>query len=339
MFFLRKLIPLLLCSVALNCFAVTELRLASQLPDKHALGENLQLFAKEVQRLSQGQLKIKIYPASQLYSDKEMPKAISVGAVDMGIVSLTQFAGTIPAVDLFYLPFLFDNQQAVLAAIAPDSPVRQPLDETMRNTGARVMWWQPYGSTVIMSHHEVRTPKDLAGKKVRVFGKTVGEFITAVGAGPTLLSGAEQYLAYQRGTVDAGLSGILAIKSRKLYQLMPSITLTRHADVEFVSLINEQRWQSLTSEQQAILTQAARIAENQLRADIPRLEREAEEFVAQQPNTRVIELTTAERDSWRVAAAPVRQAFLQRTGELGQQLLTAVDNVNQQIREANHAVD
>ncbi|MDM1695525.1 hypothetical protein HX099_02430 [Thiopseudomonas alkaliphila] len=39
-----------------------------------------------------------------------MPKAIAVGAVDMGIVSLTQFAGTLPAVDLFYLPFLFDNQ-------------------------------------------------------------------------------------------------------------------------------------------------------------------------------------------------------------------------------------
>lgn len=337
MFFLRQLTALLLCSVALNCWAVTELRLASQLPDKHALGENLHLFADEVQRLSQGQLKIKIYPASQLYSDKEMPKAIAVGAVDMGIVSLTQFAGTLPAVDLFYLPFLFDNQQAVLAAIAPNSPVRAPLDEAMRQTGTRVMWWQPYGSTVIMSHHEVRTPKDLAGRKVRVFGKTVGEFISAVGAGPTLLSGAEQYLAYQRGTVDAGLSGILAIKSRKLYQLMPSITLTRHADVEFVSLINEQRWQTLTEQQQAILRQAAQYAENQLRHDIPRLEREAEEFVAAQSNTRVIELSDAERDSWRIAAAPVREAFLQRTGELGQQLLTAVDQVNQQIREAQHA--
>ncbi|MFT0211478.1 TRAP transporter substrate-binding protein DctP [Pseudomonas sp. F1_0610] len=321
-----------------SCFAaITEFRLASQLPDKHALGENLHLFANEVERLSHGQMKIKIYPASQLYSDKEMPKAIAVGAVDMGIISLTQFAGTIPAVDLFYLPFLFDNQDAVLAAIAPQSPVRIPLDEAMRKTGTRVMWWQPYGSTVIMSHTAIRTPKDLAGKKVRVFGKTVGEFITAVGAGPTLLSGAEQYLAYQRGTVDAGLSGILAIKSRKLYQLMPSITLTRHADVEFVSLINEQRWNDLSTEQQSILTQAARIAENQLRHDIPRLEREAEEFVAAQPNTTVIELSKEERDSWRVASAPVRQQFLQRTGKLGEQLLTAVDKVNQQIREQQDA--
>lgn len=337
MFYIKILLVMLLSSISLNSLAVTELRLASQLPDKHALGENLHLFAQEVDRLSQGQIKIKIYPASQLYSDKEMPKAIAVGAVDMGIVSLTQFAGTIPAVDLFYLPFLFDNQEAVLAAIAPNSPVRQPLDEAMRQTGARVMWWQPYGSTVIMSHHEVRTPKDLAGKKVRVFGKTVGEFITAVGAGPTLLSGAEQYLAYQRGTVDAGLSGILAIKSRKLYQLMPSITLTRHADVEFVSLINEKRWQSLTSEQQQIISQAAVNAENQLRHDIPRLEREAEEYVAQQPNTRVIELTEQERDSWRIASAPVRHAFLQHTGALGEQLLAAVDQVNQQIREAQDA--
>lgn len=306
---------------------VTTLRLASQLPAAHALGQNLELFAQQVTELSQGTLHIEIFPASQLYSDKEMPKAVAVGAIDMGIASLTQFAGTLPAVDLFYLPFLFKDQDAVLRAISPGSPVRAPLDQAMLETGTRVLWWQPYGSTVIMSHHPIQGPQDLAGKKVRVFGKTVGEFISALDAGPTLLSGAEQYLAYQRGTVDAGLSGILAIKSRKLYQLMPYVTLTRHADVEFVSLISERSWQRLTPAQQDILQQAARVAEEQLRHDIPRLEREAEEYVATQAH--VIELDEAQRNQWRVTAEPVRQSFLARTGAFGQQLLDAVEVVNQ----------
>ena len=48
----------------------------------------------------------------------------------------------------------------------------------------------------------------MKGKKVRVFGKTLGQFVEATGGAPTLISGSEQYLAYQRGTVDVGMTGV-----------------------------------------------------------------------------------------------------------------------------------
>ncbi|WP_155834187.1 TRAP transporter substrate-binding protein DctP [Halotalea alkalilenta] len=334
MFSRRALFGLMVLCAALFSFearAATTLRLASQLPEAHALGQNLALFAERVEALSDGELRIVIYPSSQLYSDKMIPKAVGVGAIDMGIASLTQFAGIQPAVDLFYLPFLFEDQQAVLRAIDIDSPVRQRLDRALLETGTRVLWWQPYGSTVVMSHHPVRVPEDLAGRKVRVFGKTVGDFIEAIGAAPTLLSGAEQFLAYQRGTVDAGLSGILAIKSRRLYELMPHITLTRHADVEFVVLINDQRWRSLDDRQREVLAAAAREAELELRDQIPRLEREAEAFVAERAE--VVELSDAERERWREASSPVRAAFLAQSGALGAELLEAVERINRPSEE------
>ena len=46
----------------------------------------------------------------------------------------------------------------------------------------------------------IKNPDDMKGKKVRVFGKTLGQFVEATGGAPTLISGSEQYLAYQRGT-------------------------------------------------------------------------------------------------------------------------------------------
>jgi len=104
------------------------LRITLQLPIKHHLGQNLLDFKKEVEANTNGSLKIEIYPSAQLYKDKEVPQAVSSGAIEMGVASLTRFAGTIPAVDLFYVPFMFPDSEKVRKATEPGSPIRGPLD-------------------------------------------------------------------------------------------------------------------------------------------------------------------------------------------------------------------
>ena len=64
-----------------------------------------------------------------------------------------------------------------------------------------------------------------------------------------LISGSEQYLAYQRGTVDAGMTGVSGVKSRKLYQVMDTLTVTNHGDIEFVLVANQKWLNSLTKKQ------------------------------------------------------------------------------------------
>ena len=217
------------------------LRISLQLPIKHHLGQNLLNFKEEVERETNGDIKIEIYPSAQLYKDKEVPQAVSSGAIEMGVASITRFAGTIPAVDIFYVPFMFPTSDKVKKATAPGSPVRAPLDAAILKTGARPLWWQAFGGAIILSKGTpIKRPEDMKGKKVRVFGKTLGEFVIATGGAPTLMSGSKQFLAYQRGTVDAGMTGLTTIPSRKLYQVMDHVTLTRHADIEFMVLINEK---------------------------------------------------------------------------------------------------
>ena len=106
---------------------------------------------------------------------------------------------------------------------------------------------------VITNDLELRTPADLKGKKVRVFSKTLGALVEAAGGAPTSISGSEQFLAYQRGTVDVGITGVTAVEERKLYQVMNTLTATSNmVDVEFVVLINDKVWNDLTPEQQTI---------------------------------------------------------------------------------------
>ena len=315
--------------IALPAAAETTLRITLQLPIKSHLGVNLEAFEKEVEATSNGEIQVEIYPAAQLYKDSEVPQAVSSGAIEMGVASITRFAGTIPAVDIFYVPFMFTSEDMVRKAVAHDSPIRSALDDAILETGARVLWWQAYGGAIMLSKDgPLKTPADIRNKKVRVFGKTLGEFVTATGGVPVLTSGSEQYIAYQRGTVDAGMTGVSGVKSRKLWQVMDTITVTNHADVEFLVLINEDFWQGLPADQQEIITRAARKVEADLRDKMSKIEADAFE-AAKAEGMGVYVPTEAEMAAWREASAPVIEQYRAAAGELGAKLMMEAEKLRQ----------
>jgi C4-dicarboxylate-binding protein DctP len=169
------------------------------------------------------------------------------------------------------------------------------------------------------------TPADMKDKKVRVFGKTLGEFVKSVGGAPASISGSEQILAYQRGTVDAGMTGVTAVDARKLYQMMDYLTVTNHADIEFIVLINEKTWQGLTEAQRAVMTKAARRVETELRNDMGKLEQDS--FNNVRDKIKIIELTPAQVQDWKKSTASVIDTFIQSSGPLGKQLVEAAEKL------------
>ena len=328
---MKKFVTAVVAAVLLAGFAQSAqaekvLRVTLQLPLKHHLGQNLINFKEEVERETKGAIKIEIYPSAQLYKDKEVPQAVASGAVEMGVASITRFAGTIPAVDLFYVPFMFPSWDLVTKATVKGSPVRDPIDAAILGTGARVLWWQAYGGAILLSKGKpIVTPSDMKNKKVRVFGKTLGQFVEAVGGAPTLMSGSEQFLAYQRGTVDAGMTGVTAVDKRKLYQVMDYLTVTNHADIEFLVLINEKAWQGLTPGEQAIMTKAADRVDRELRSKLGGIEAAA--FEAVKGKIEIIGLTPAQLEAWQESTASVIDGYIANSGALGKQLIEAAQGL------------
>jgi C4-dicarboxylate-binding protein DctP len=309
---------------AASADAKTVLRLTIQLPLKSVLGENVLMFKEEVEKATKGNIEVQIYDSGQLFSDPAVPKAVGTGQIEMGVASLARYVGDIPAVDLFYVPFLFDTASKLRAAVTAGSPVRGPLDEAILKTGGRVLWWQAYGGTVFLTkgHKPVKGPDDLKGKKVRVFAKLLGTWAAANGGSPVNIAGNEQYFAYQRGTVDIGMTGPDTIKSRKIWDVMDTVTVANSAAVEFVVVINERVWQKLTDEERRIISEAGRRAEANLRAKFDQIEKEAYEAARENKMT-VYRPTEAELAAWKKSADPVRDAFLKGAGALGKQVFDA----------------
>ncbi len=307
--------------------ADTTLRISLQLPLKSHLGQNLVLFKEEVEKNSNGDIAVEIYDSAQLYKDNEIPAAVGSGSIEMGVASLTRYVGDIPAVDVFYQPFLFDTEEKVRAAVAAGSTVRGPLDEAIKGTGSTVLWWQAYGGSIMLSNGApVKTPEDLKGKKVRVFGKTLGDFVTAAGGAPTLISGSEQYLAYQRGTVDIGMTGVSGVKSRKLWEVMDTITVTNNADIEFIVVVNTDFWNGLPDAHKDIIQAAALKAEADVRDRMSQIEAEA--YEASKENGMTVYTPTAEEmTAWKAVSQPVYDTFKEKAGALGQQVLDAAQKL------------
>jgi len=236
---------------------------------------------------------------------------------------LTRYVGDAPVVDVFYMPFLFNTEDKVRAAVAEGSPVRETLEAEIAKTGGQVLYWQAYGGAIMLSNGEaISRPEDLKGKKVRVFGKTLGDFVTAAGGAPTLISGSEQYLAYQRGTVDVGMTGVSGVKSRKLWEVMDTITVTNHADIEFVVVVNSDWWNGLSEEIRGQIEAAAAVAQEDVRDRMSQIEADAY-AAAKENGMTVVELSDDDLAAWLAVAQPVYDGYLAATGDEGKAVLDA----------------
>ena len=290
------------------------MRISIQLPMKSHLGQNLLLFKKDVEKKSNGEIEVQIYDSAQLYKDKEVPAAVGSGSIESGVASLTRYVGDIPAVDLFYQPFLLNSEEKVRKAVAKGSAIRGPIDKAIEGTGSTVLWWQAYGSAVMLSKGgAIKNPSDMKGKKVRVFGKTLGAFVKASGGAPTLISGSEQYLAYQRGTVDVGMTGVSGVKSRKLFEVMDTITKTNHGDIEFIVVANSKWFNSLSNNHKKIIMDSALMAEKDVRDKVSAIE--------------VVTPSNADIEAFKKASKPVYEAYKKNAGKLGSQLLDAASKL------------
>ncbi len=302
------------------------LRISLQLPMKSHLGQNLLMFEKQVEEQSKGEIDVEIYDSAQLYKDKEVPAAVGSGSIEAGVASLTRYVGDIPAVDVFYQPFLFNTPEKVKAAVAKGSVIRDSIDKAILDTGSTVLWWQAYGGAIMLSKGPIKSPADMKGKKVRVFGKTLGDFVTATGGAPTLISGSEQYLAYQRGTVDAGMTGVSGVKSRKLWEVMDTISVTNHADIEFIVVINTKFWEGLSDAHRKVITEAAQAAEAHVREKMGEIEAGAY-AAAEENGMSVYTPNEEEMAQWIEASKPVYDTFIENAGELGETLLKAAQDL------------
>lgn len=295
------------------------LKMATALPQSHPLVKAMYSLKDKTAEKSKGTVEINIYPAGQLYNDKNMNDAVISGGIDMGLNTVGRWASIVPAMDIFDVPFLFPGYDKVDKAI--DGGLGEKLGAELQKKGVRPLIWADYGFVQYANNKKlIKSPADFDGLKIRGYSKYSSETIKALGASSVTMGASEVYMGIQRGTIDGQSSGTTAMRDRKMYEVHKYLTVTNHASPEFVVAINEKTYKKLNSEQQKALNEAANEIRDDLRANAKKEDLQALEDL-QAKGMEVYVVPEAELAAWRAASKPVWDKFIQENGKMGQELI------------------
>jgi C4-dicarboxylate-binding protein DctP len=300
------------------------LRLSLPVSAGNPISENLHDFQREVERLTDGAIKIEIRDNGQLYQDNEVISAVSSGAVEMGATSLNQFAYDVPLAGVFLQPFMFNFNALVRAAAKPGSEIRTLIDdEILYWTNARVLWWQPRGSTVIFSR---RIP-DV--NRAAIVNRAVGapddltkELAKACGGSPHLVPTSDLNEALKNESIQITMTDIFGVMERDLWRVADTIVNTKHSPSLFIVVINDKVWEGLSEKHRQALSDAAGAVQEHMWDLFAKVEAEAYAF-AEKKGMKVYEPSPREVVAWRECSAPLLESYVDRIGDLGPKLFAA----------------
>ncbi len=298
------------------------LRYAGNLPIGHHVTRGQELLAKLVEEKTGGKVKIQVYPAGQLFADKDMMKAVPAGAVEMAEVTLSQWTGMVPNLLLLDLPLFFNDRRQVWRSV--DGKAGEVLIKDLEKVGVKLLYWMDYGMADFICKQPLRTLEDFKGKRIRGYGELITESIRGLGGAPTFLGAGEVYMALQRGTIDGAASGTTSFYERKLYEVTKHLTHADYAFVMFGVLMNLKKWNELPPDVQKTLVACSAEAQEWGRKECEKMDKESLE-VLKQKGMEVYVIPDKEKERWKKASQPAVERFQKRAGETGKELLALVE--------------
>ncbi|MFZ3582863.1 TRAP transporter substrate-binding protein [Loktanella sp. DJP18] len=184
--------------------------------------------------------------------------------------------------------------------------------------------WLSEPNIFIMKDHDVRTPDDIAGLKIRVSGSAAARVIEALGATPVQMPANEMYNALQTGLIDGIVTGASAVGDFKLDEVANSYTTgPALGQISFYFVMNAARYEGLSDVERAAidtikgrpLSKSAEDGWNAAAASV------LESVKATGDNT-VIELTTDEAAPFDAITAPLGEAIAAEVG--GEEVLATM---------------
>jgi C4-dicarboxylate-binding protein DctP len=277
-------------------------------------GNASEFFAKRVTELTQGKVKVEVYPNSQLYKDKEEMEALQLGAVQMLAPSLAKFGPLgLKEFEAFDLPFIFDNY-AELHKVT-QGPVGQQLLAKLETKGIRGLAFWDNGFKSFSANKPIRTPADMKGLKLRIqSSKVLEEEIRALGGIPQVMAFSEVYQALQTGVVDGTENPISNLYTQKMHEVQKHLSITEHGYLGYAVIVNKKFWDALPADVRPQLERAMseatvfanKIAKEQNDADL--------ELVRKSGKTAVYVPTREERMAFKKVLVPVHQKVESRIG-------------------------
>ncbi|PSW22034.1 TRAP transporter substrate-binding protein [Photobacterium sanctipauli] len=239
-----------------SVYAATTFKLSHNHPRDHAVHQAMDHMAKEVRKLTDGEVRIRIYPDAQLGTQRESMELMQNGALEMVKTNAAELEAFAPAYAAFNLPYLFRDKSHYYNV--KEGEVGEEILASSRDSGFIGVTYYDAGARSFYTSKPINTPEDLKGLKIRVQpSPSAIAMVNALGGSPTPLAYGELYTALQQGVVDAAENNIPSFSLSRHSEVSKYFSLDEHTMVPDVLVISTKAYDALSDEHKDALKTAA----------------------------------------------------------------------------------
>ena len=287
-------------------------------------GQMANKFKELVEQRLGDKVVVEVYPNSQLFGDNKVLQAMLLGDVQMAAPSLSKFESFTRKLQLYDLPFLFKDMEAVERF--QKSEKGQELLGSMRKKGLVGLGYIHNGMKQLSSSQPLKVPADASGLKFRIMTSDVlAAQFEAVDAVPLKKPFSEVFTLLQTKAIDGQENTWSNIYSKKFFEVQPYITESNHGLLDYMVVTSAEFWMDLPDDVRGEVKKALdeaiefgnQVAEQKSVNDRQR--------IVESGRSEVITLSPEERAQWVEVMKPVWKQFEE---EIGKDLIDAAYNSN-----------
>lgn len=222
-------------------------------------------FAQETERLSNGSMKIEVYPNSTLGGDRDLLESCADGDIPFVVQNTAPQVTFMQDLAVFDLPAVFDTLEEVRDKV-DDPAFRSLISQVYTDGGYHLLGMADQGFRVLSTNRPVQSLSDFASQKIRTMENPYHlAFWKQLSASPTPMSFAEVYIGLQQHTIDAQENPYEVIVSNRLYEQQDYVVETNHLPHLISLIVSDSFFEELMPKEQEILRKAAAFAGEEAR--------------------------------------------------------------------------
>lgn len=222
-------------------------------------------FAQYVYELSDGRIKVDIYPGAVLGDERTSLNSLKSGngLLDLYRANTNALTGYgFRKLNLFGLPYIFQDREGMWNVLESEDLGRAFLSEG-QEIGANMvgLFYTDEGARNIFTTEPISGLADIKNKRIRVPESVLMmDTLSALGAQPIPMRYEDLYNALANGDVEGAENPIPAYLSNRFYEVAPYYLLSNHVFSPGIVMMSERKWNTLSKEDQVILRQAGQMA-------------------------------------------------------------------------------
>ncbi len=241
-------------------FKARTARFGHGMADSHPAGQAARRFAAEMEKASDGKMKISVIANQALGPDPQMLAALQGGVQEFYTGSALAMLGQVKELGFQDVPFLFKSEAEAHAVF--DGPVGEHLNRRLASVGIHVLgWWENGFRHITNSRRPIHTLEDLKGLKLRTQPNPLTlDAFKAIGANAAPLPWSELFVALETRAFDGQENPVVLMYTQRFYEVQKYMTLSGHVYSPLIFAVSRKFWDSLSPAEQRAMTAAARNA-------------------------------------------------------------------------------